>query len=325
MITTRSTPNIALIKYWGNRDDKLRLPAADSLSITLDGPTVEVKAGPSEELVIRSFNADGTERELEERHTKRFARHLALCKTYLGEGIPESVELEIHSNIPPSVGLASSAAVFSAVARAYAACTSDLTYEQISILARMGSGSAARSIMGGFVALENNDSEEMDGAMARQIADENHWPLHDIVIMPTQEEKEVGSSEGHTIAFTSPHFKKRVADIPARQEQCIAGILEKDFEKIQEAAEADCWDMHNVMSTSKPSLQYLSDETYRITDEVEELRDSEHLEVLYTMDAGSTVHLICTEAAKPKILEFANAQKDCQIFEAKVGPGAQLL
>lgn len=328
MITTRSTPNIALIKYWGNRNDKLRLPAADSLSITLDSPTVEVTAGPADELEVISYDADGTVRELNDKQMSRFASHLSLCKRFLGPAaIPQSVRLEIRSNIPPAVGLASSAAVFSAIGKAYAAAAGNppLTDEQVSILARLGSGSAARSVLGGFVALENNDSDEIDGAMARQIADENHWLLHDIVIVPSHDEKKVGSTEGHAIAFTSPHFKKRVSDVEKRQAECIDAILKKDFEKMQRMAEEDCWDMHNVMSTSKPSLQYLTDETYRITEEIEELRDSERLEVLYTMDAGPTVHLICTDAAKAKVLEYAKAQEGCTVYETKIGSGTQVL
>lgn len=329
MIHTRSTPNIALIKYWGNRNDKLRLPAADSLSFTLDSPAVEVQAGPAEELEVISYNMDGSVRELHDNQVARFAKHLKLCKQYLGpEAIPQSVRLEIRSQIPPAVGLASSAAVFSAVGKAYAAAAGNppLSDEQVSILARLGSGSAARSIMGGFVALENNDSDEIDGATARQIADENHWLLHDIVLVPSEEEKKVGSTEGHAIAFTSPHFKKRIADIGEyRYSECVDAILKKDFEKMQRMTEEDCWDMHNVMATSKPSLQYLTDETYRITEEIEGLREAENLEVLYTMDAGPTVHLICTDAARPKVLEYAKAQEGCTVFESKVGSGTVAL
>jgi diphosphomevalonate decarboxylase len=326
MISTRSTPNIALIKYWGNRNDKLRLPAADSLSMTLDSPTIEVHAGPAEEISVTSFDANGTATVLEKKHAERFEKHLKLCNAYLGNAIRDSVQLEIRSHVPRSVGIASSAAVFSAIAKAYAASTNDpLSEEQISILARLGSGSAARSVLGGFVALENNESDEIDGAIARQIADENHWLLHDIILIPTQIEKQVGSSEGHAIAFTSPHYKKRILDIEKRQEECIDAILKRDFENLQRVSEEDCWDMHNVMSTSKPSLQYLSDETYRITDEIEELRDTEHLEVLYTMDAGPTVHCICTEGARSKVLAYAKEQKECQIIEAKVGGGAVLI
>ena len=78
------------------------------------------------------------------------------------------------------------------------------------------------------------------------------------------------------------------------------------------------------MQTQTPSLQYLNDETYRITEGIEDLRTREHLPVLYTMDAGPTVHLICTEEALATIRAFAHAQRNCTIFEAKIGEGATI-
>ncbi len=334
MSTARSTPNIALIKYWGNRSNELRLPAANSLSMTLSTPSVEVTVDFADELLIESFESDGSEHVMTEKHIARFEKHLQLTKNYLAhlgakDALQESVSITINSGIPPSVGLASSAAVFSAVAKAYAGLIADsikLTDEQISVIARLGSGSAARSIYGGFVTLENTGSDSIDGAVAKQIVDENHWALHDIVIIPSQKEKKVGSTEGHALAHTSPHFAERLENITKRrQQECIDSILQKDFEKLQAVSEEDSLDMHHVMETSEPPLQYLTEDTHRILADIIELRESEHIPVLFTMDAGPTVHLICVEEAKKRIVEFAHAQEGCTIFEASVGPGSHFL
>ncbi len=333
MVTARSTPNIALIKYWGNRNDELRLPMADSCSITLDFPCVEVSMDHSPIFTLHSYLPDGTEKILKEKDIARIEEHLKLTKQFLesvnmANAIPESVSITIRSAIPPAIGIASSAAVFSALAKAYAGFASGLSSRDISIIARLGSGSAARSIFGGFVALTNDttNSSDVASASANQIADEHHWPLFDTIIVPTMEEKKVGSTEGHHMAHTSPHFKKRIEAIRSRrQQECIDAILAKDFAKLQAVTEEDCWDMHNVMQTQSPPLQYLNDETYRIVDEITELREREHLPVLFTMDAGPTVHLICTEEALKAVREYAHAQKSCTVFEAGMRRGAEIL
>ena len=365
MVIARSTPNIALIKYWGNRHDAFRLPAADSCSITLDSPGAEISVEHSPVFHLQSFLPDGTEKILKEKDTARIEEHLNLTKQFLStknlaDVIPESVSIVIRSAIPPAIGIASSAGVFAALAKCYAGLISaasvgaphpintasvgaqravplpdaiHLTNRDISVIARLRSGSAARSIFGGFATLINKPDNlqpatcnTIDSAYAMQIAPETHWMLHDIILVPTMEEKKIGSTEGHHTAHTSPLFQKRIEAIAARRQHiCIDAILKKDFEALQQVVEEDCWDMHNVMQTQTPPLHYLNDETHRIVDEITDLREREHLPVLYTMDAGPTVHCICTEAALKAVQEFSHAQKDCRVFEAKIGHGATFI
>ncbi|MBT4119527.1 MAG: diphosphomevalonate decarboxylase [Candidatus Peribacter sp.] len=325
MITARSTPNIALIKYWGNRHDEFRLCANENLAMTLDGPHVDVSIELAETLSVTSANKEMTEKD-----TVRFQKTLNLIEVYLATIAPTEVSnltITIDSQIPPSIGLASSAAVFSALAKAVSGLVdADLTDEQISVMARLGSGSAARSIFGGYGAVRNEENLFIDGSKGWQVADEHHWNLHDIIIVPSTEEKKVGSSEGHPKAWTSPDFAKRVEDINNhRQQECIDALLAKDFEKLQAVVEEDCMEMHHCMQTQDPPLNYLSDETYRILDEVKSMRKADHLPVLYTMDAGPTVHLFCTDEAKERITEYAHAQESCKVFEASVGQGAYLV
>ncbi len=332
-VSALSTPNIALIKYWGNRNDELRLPMADSLSMTLDQPHVTISADHAESLVMRSFKEDGTERELKEKDIARYRKHLDLTKRYLAllgapDAIPDAVSLSIRSHIPPAVGLASSAAVFSCLARAYAGLVRDaieLGDTQVSVIARLGSGSATRSIFGGYEAFVAGRGEAIDSAYGEQIADEHHWILHNVILIPSQEEKKVGSTEGHALAHTSPHYHDRLRVMARRQQECIDAILQRDFEKLQHVAEEDCMDMHLVMQTSTPPLRYLTEETHRIICDITALRESDHIPVLYTMDAGPTVHLFCTEEGCERVLAFAESQESCTLFHAKVGPGARLI
>lgn len=325
-----STPNIALIKYWGNRNEEWRLPAADSLSFTLDQPIVEVAVTHAQRFSARNFEPDGTERTLVDKESKRLEKHFLLIKKYLdtvgaADAFPASVSLEIRSKIYKGIGLASSAAVFSALAEAYAGFVGKLSRRDVSVLARLGSGSASRSVFGGFVVMIAGDGQAIDTAYAEQIAPQTHWKLWDIVIVPSHQEKEKGSTEGHALAHTSPLFETRLREVPRRQRMCVEAVQQRDFEKLQKVSEEDCLDMHAVMASSTPSLRYLSWETHRIIREIEELRARAHLSVLYTMDAGPTVHLICDESALPTVRAYANAQNGCIVFEAGIGKGSHML
>jgi diphosphomevalonate decarboxylase len=332
-VTAVSTPNIALIKYWGNRNNELRLPAADSLSMTLDRPTVEITVAPSPDFLVQSFEADGSEKRLTDKQVARFKETAERMREYLRtldaqDALPRHLAVTVRSHIPPSVGLASSAAVFSCFAKAVAGLLRDslpLSNEQVSILARLGSGSAARSVFGGYAALLAGEGDGIESSVGRQIADERHWTLWDIVVIPSTETKKVGSTEGHALAHTSPFFAQRLEDIRMRrQPECVDAVLKRDFEKLRTMTEEDALDMHHVMETSTPSLKYLTEETHRILREIQNLRTEEHLPVLFTMDAGPTVHLLCEESAKPRISAYAEEQKacGCLVFEAKTGRGA---
>jgi diphosphomevalonate decarboxylase len=113
--------------------------------------------------------------------------------------------------------------------------------------------------------------------------------------------------------------------MPRRQKECIAAVLNKDFEKLQHVAEEDAWDMHKVAETSTPLITYLTEDSHRIIREITDLRQKERLAVLYTMDAGPTVHLVCTDESRERIAAFAHAQQGCTVFETKVGSGARIV
>ncbi len=331
MITAVSSPNIALIKYWGNRDAALRLPAADSLSMVLDTPTVETTVEFSDIFAVRSYDAASNENPPSEQSISRLQKHWELSKEFFRnigreKNIPKELSIVIRSAIPLGIGIASSAAVFSCLGEAYAALVTGktLSRKDVSILSRLGSGSAGRNSYGGYVALTNH-GEGIASTYGEQIADENHWLLHDIIIVPSMTEKKVGSTEGHAAAASSPLFAARIRAIPARMRECIGAIRTRDFEKLRIVSEADALDMHRVMETQNPPLKYLSEETHRILREIEGLRASDKLNVLYTMDAGPTVHLFCTDESVKTVLEFAERQKNCIVFKTKTGGASRLM
>jgi diphosphomevalonate decarboxylase len=284
--TARASPNIALIKYWGNRDNDLRLPINGSISINLDGlftrTTVTFNSSQHDSLVINDHAVIG-------KGLERVSSILDIVREM--SNIKEHAEVVSANNFPAGAGIASSAAAFAALALASSSAAGlTLTEAQLSRLARRGSGSASRSIPSGFVEWKMGTGDE--DCVAESIAPPEHWALADCIAIVNASHKKTGSTEGHAIAATSPLQNARVADTPRRLEICRHAILSKDFETLANIIEHDSDIMHSVMMTSNPPLMYWQSATVGIFHEVRAWRAS-GLRVGYTVDAGANVHVLC--------------------------------
>src|SRR5512133_964917 len=223
--TAQSHPNIAFIKYWGDRDNALRLPVNGSISMNLDGlfTRTSVSFQPSlgfDELIING-------REVMGKSLERVSEILELVRS--AAGVNAKAEVISENNFPTGAGIASSASAFAALALAATKATGlDWSESQISRLARLGSGSASRSIPGGFVEWKMGSGDEDSYAVS--IAPPEHWTLTDCVAIVSTGHKATGSSEGHALAPTSPLQAARVADAPRRLDACRQAILSWDFE-----------------------------------------------------------------------------------------------
>jgi diphosphomevalonate decarboxylase len=288
-VTAQSSPNIAFIKYWGNRDNTLRLPSNGSLSMNLDGlytrTTVSFQPSlPYDELVINGHETMG----------KGLDRISYLLDIIRGmTNLTERAEVISENNFPSGAGIASSASAFAALALAGSkAAGLKLGEQELSRLARRGSGSAARSIPGGFVEWQAGTGDA--DSFAFSIAPPDHWELVDCIAIVTAAHKKTGSTEGHSIAGTSPLQAARVADAPRRLEICRTAILNRDFNAFASIVELDSDMMHAVMMTSTPSLHYWKPETMRVMSAVLQW-SNEGIQVCYTIDAGANVHVLCPE------------------------------
>jgi len=287
--------NIAFIKYWGNRDNELRLPVNGSISMNLDGlftrTTVTFSASlPTDSLLINSTPVSG-------KGLERVSYILDLVREKAK--INEKAEVTSENNFPAGAGIASSAAAFAALALASSkAAGLDLTEPELSVLARRGSGSASRSIPAGFVEWKMGETES--DSYAYSIAPADHWNLADCVAIVSAEHKKTGSTEGHAIAGTSPLQNARVADANRRLDICRNAILNKDFEAFANIIEHDSDMMHSVMMTSNPPLMYWQATTVEIFHQVREWRAS-GLPVGYTVDAGANVHVLCLGEYKAEV------------------------
>ena len=288
--TAQANPNIAFIKYWGNRDNELRIPINGSISMNLDGlftrTTVSFQPSlPFDELIINGHEIAGAGRE-------RVSYILDLVRGMAK--IQDSAEVMTENNFPSGAGIASSASAFAALALAGSkAAGLDLSERDLSRLARRGSGSAARSIPGGFVEWQTGETDEESYAFS--IADTKHWKLVDCVAIVSASHKKTGSTEGHSIAPTSPLQAARVADAPRRLEICRKAILNCDFDSFASIVELDSDMMHSVMMTSTPALHYWKPASLEIMMKVRAWR-MEGIPACYTVDAGPNVHVICPES-----------------------------
>jgi len=294
--TALAHPNIAFIKYWGLEDEPRRIPANDSLSMNLGclatRTTVTYDSHLKEDaLTLNEETVTGA-------GLLRVGRFLDRIRRMTDKMIYAHVESE--NNFPVGAGLASSASGFAALALAgTAALGLTLSERELSSLARFGSGSACRSIPGGFVAWR---TDPLTGdSYAQSIAPAEHWDLVDCIAILSDVHKPVGSEEGMRLAGSSPLQEARVLDAERRFNLCKGAILARDFNALAKVAELDSNMMHAVMMTADPPLFYWQPQSLAIMKAVKRWQ-GEGLSVTYTLDAGPNVHVICTRGAAEEVL-----------------------
>ena len=287
--TAQASPNIAFIKYWGNRDNTLRIPSNGSISMNLDGLYTRTTVRFQSSLTLDKLIING--HEVTGKGLDRISYILDIIRGMAN--IHERAEVMSENNFPSGAGIASSASAFAALALAgNKAAGLQLSERDLSRLARRGSGSAARSIPGGFVEWQAGASDE--DSFAFSIAAPDHWNLVDCVAIVSAAHKKTGSTEGHAVAPTSPLQAARVVDAPRRLEICRKAILEQDFNTFASIVELDSDMMHAVMMTSTPALHYWKPASLEVMNRVREWR-MDGIPVCYTVDAGPNIHVICPE------------------------------
>jgi diphosphomevalonate decarboxylase len=291
--TALAHPNIALVKYWGKRDEALILPHQSSLSLTLSpmSVTTTVEFGAdTDQVELNGHTAKGSERD-------RVLRVLEAVRAEAG-GKLGPARMVSRGDFPAAAGLASSAAGFAALAvAARAAAGLPAEPRAASVLARLGSGSACRSIQGGFC--EWRRGERADGAdsFAVQRFSEAHWPeLRMVVAILNRDEKEVKSRDGmkHTVE-TSPYYAAWVKDAEAELPRAVALLQRKDLEGLGALSERNAWRMHATAFAAEPPLSYMHPGTLGLIEHLREQR-KKGMPVWFTLDAGPNPVLL-TDAA----------------------------
>lgn len=303
--TAVAPSNIAFIKYWGRKDEKLRLPENASISMNLSNllttTTVEFNKSFKEDLIIINNQKGENERN-------RVIRHLDKIRT-LAE-INYKARIVTENNFPTGTGLSSSASGFAALTvAASAAAGLKLSEKELSILARQGSGSACRSIPDGFV--EWVDGDTSDTSYGISLHGSDYWDIADVVSIVSKNKKEVGTTEGQTLAKSSPFFPVRLARIKEKIKQIKKHMKEKNFPAFGELLEQEALELHAIMLTSIPSLIYWLPGTLRVMHAVKRWRQ-EGLQVYFTVNTGQDIHLICQKKDIEKVVKKAQEVSDIQ-------------
>lgn len=285
--TAIAPTNIAFTKYWGKKDEVLRLPENGSISMTLSNllttTTVEFSNKYKKDQVI--INGGG----LEEGEAERVIKHLDRVRKMAG--IKEKTKVVSNNNFPSGTGLSSSASGFAALTLAASkALGLNLSEKQLSILARQGSGSACRSIPSGFVEwLDGNTSET---SYATQIFPPSYWKIADVVAVVSEGKKEVSTSVGQQSAQSSPFMSLRQAHMKEKNKLVKKLIKDRNFKAFGELIEAEALELHTIMLTQIPALIYWTPGTLRIMKLVGHWR-AEGIPVYFTINTGQDIHLIC--------------------------------
>ncbi len=356
MKTTVVAPaNIALVKYWGKKDEKLRLPLNSSISMNLSRclttTTVEFSKKykvdeilylPNKVSVMlnsfqhlyRSRNKFGMTND-----TSRIIHQLDRIRKLAN--ITLRAKVVTKNNFPSSSGIASSASGFAALTVVACAAAGihitqdnktprhsresgnlynnysidprvkpeddrkynhekEISEKALNILARVGSGSACRSIPDGYVIWEIG-SESKD-SYAHSLYPASYWDLRDIILIVSQTGKKVGSTAGMENVWSSPLMEQRLKDLPERIKKIKTALKNKDFKLLGETMEEECLNMHAVMQSQKPPLFYWTKETEKIMAEIKKWR-REGLAVYFTIDAGPNVHVFCEGKSVKEVLE----------------------
>jgi diphosphomevalonate decarboxylase len=296
VITARACANIALVKYWGKRDASLNLPATDSLSLTLDALTTETTVAFDEALAGDELVLGGVPAKPDD--VERVSRFLDLVRTEAG--VPIHARVTTRNAFPTASGLASSASGFAALAvAATRAAGLSLDPKAMSILARRGSGSAARSIFGGFVHMHSGArSEDAFAEPVAAIAPGFVDQLRMIIaVVGGGVPKTHGSRDAmdHTAA-TSPMYRAWLDLVPGDLARALAAIAKGDLEALGTLAEANAMAMHASAIAARPAIVYWQPATLGILAEVRGLRSS-GTPAWATMDAGPHVKVLTTAAS----------------------------
>lgn len=295
--TTAIAPsNIAFIKYWGKKDEILRLPENGSLSMNLNNllttTTVEFSAQYTDDYI----EINGTH---EYNEASRGVKHLDRIRNLAG--INYKAKVITKNNFPTSTGLSSSASGFAALTLAASkAAGLSLDEKELSILARQGSGSACRSIPNGFVEWLDGDTSET--SYAESLFPPDYWDLADLVAVVSEEKKDISTTEGQKLVDSSPFFMTRKTHINERLKLAKKLLADKNFPQFGELIEAEALELHAIMLTSRPSLIYWSSGTLKLMKLIKKWR-TQGIQAYFTINTGQDLHIICLRESVTQISE----------------------
>lgn len=325
----RAHTNIALIKYWGKRDEKLFLPTSTSLSLTLDALYTDTRVAFDPDIATDELWLSGIKQD--EESTAKITRVANLFRDRYGAPTDSArIRVDSINHVPTAAGLASSASGFAALAWALRDLfeknyphVRQMTDRELSTFARRGSGSATRSIYGGFVEWAYGTNSEDSCAVS---LDDANWDVAMILAAISTSRKKVSSTYGmkHTAATSSFYGMWREAsekDLEIVRE----GIAQRDIDKVGSAMEANCMKFHATMFAANPPFTYLTSKSFEVIEFVQSLREA-GISAYFTMDAGPNIKILC-RAREQKLIHKKIAERfpEITLFDARSGSAPRSL
>lgn len=315
-VTWKSPSNIALVKYWGKKENQI--PANPSLSFTLDtcATTTQLKfeklQRPVKEFSFEFFfegkEKDDFKPKISE-FFKRVEKYLLFLKDY-------HFIINTSNSFPHSSGIASSASGMSALALCLMSIEKELNplitdayfYQKASFLARLGSGSACRSIEGGLI--EWGSHEEIEGS-SDLYAIKYPYTVHtlfenynDTILLVDKGEKQVSSTAGHSLMYGHPFAEKRFEQASQNLSKLRKILEEGDLSGFIQVVESEALTLHAMMMTSVPYFILMKPNTLEIINRIWKFRKQTGFHVCFTLDAGANVHVLYPEKEQVEVLEF---------------------
>lgn len=320
-VTARAHTNIALVKYWGKADTDLIIPQTSSLSLTLDQFYTDTTVDFDPALTADTVTLDGS--RLSDTASQKVRRFLDLVRQRSGE--TRFAQVTSTNHVPTAAGLASSASAFAALAVAASrAAGLQLSRSDLSRLARRGSGSATRSIFGGFVEWQAGHDDQTSVAVPLQ--EQVDWPIAMVALLLDPHQKKISSRQGmQSSVATSPYYpawKQVVAnDLAAIK----PAILARDFTTTGEILEANAMRMHALTLSANPPYSYFNGDTLTAMQSVRDLRET-GVACYYTLDAGPNLKIFCQAPDLPAVTtQLATQFGANRVVVAHPGPGIQFL
>ncbi|XP_031628052.1 diphosphomevalonate decarboxylase [Contarinia nasturtii] len=314
--TCKAAPNIAVVKYWGKRDEQLILPVNDSISGTLSTDELSAKTSITADPTFTEDKMwlNGTEVTIWD--NDRLKNCIEYLKKIAQEKLADKsiLNYKLHicseNDFPTAAGLASSAAGYACFVYTLATLYG-LENEELTGIARLGSGSACRSIYGGFVQWKSGELADGSDSIAVQIAPASHWPeMHVLILVVSDERKKVGSTVGMRLATETSELLnyRRNHCVPKHVEEITRAILNRDFPTFGEITMRESNQFHAICLDTYPPMIYMNDQSHCVSHFIHKYNEKAgEVKAAYTFDAGANACVYLLESEVAKFVSYLNA------------------
>ncbi|WP_010134194.1 diphosphomevalonate/mevalonate 3,5-bisphosphate decarboxylase family protein [Ochrovirga pacifica] len=339
-VTWQTPSNIALVKYWGKREPQL--PENTSISFTLSNChtttslSFEKKQTPSDDFVFEVI-FEGEKKEAFKPKIQTFFKRVA---TYLPFLKDYEFVIESSNSFPHSSGIASSASGMSAIALCLMSLEKELNptltetyfYQKASFLARLGSGSACRSVKGELVVWGNHpeiqESSDLYGVEFTDVVDSVFKNYQDTILLIDKGEKQVSSTVGHGLMHGHPFAPQRFAQAQENITNIKQIFAQGAIDDFIQLVESEALTLHAMMMTSQPYFILMKPNTLEVINKIWEFRNGTGSKVCFTLDAGANVHVLYPEHEKESVQQFITNElavycKNGEFIHDQVGMGAK--